>query len=97
MSDTPRLREITTALAGVLAELGFTRLRLIARGVPREVRARVTDLPREIEALLQSDDVTLEVMGTDLRVLLRRDGTTSVEGSAPQRSDVQRALDAVNL
>lgn len=83
------------ALAGVLAELGFTRLHLIAGGVPREVRARVTDLPREIESLLQRGDVTVTVPDADLRVRVRHDGTVSVEGSAAQRVDIQRSLDAL--
>ena len=95
MSDTPRLREIGVALAGVLAELGVTRLHLIAHGAPREVRARVTDLPREIETLVKSGNVTLALVDADVRVVLRCDGTASVEGRGPQRADIQRAIDSV--
>lgn len=95
MSNTTRLREVTVALAGVLAEWGFTRLQLIAHGVSREVLARVADLPREIESLATRGEVTLAVYGVDLRITLRGDGSTSIEGSAPQRVDIHRALGAI--
>lgn len=48
-------RERAVAAAGVLAELGVTRLLLFEAGATKELVARITDLPGEMERAVRGE------------------------------------------
>ncbi len=61
-------------LAGSLAEGGVQTLQVREAGVMRELRARVTDLPRE----LMSGAASIEISGGDIEVRLAGEPATRV-------------------